>query len=158
MSLTVKDYVITIITVIFVLLFVYTGFAKLMDYTLFKEQVAESPILFSGAKYIALAIPVIEFVVAIMLVMPRLHQTGLYASFVLMLLFTGYVLAILLVNDKLPCSCGGIIQELSWNEHLIVNSILTILALTGVVFKRHLKRAKKFGSANTPLTSSLLKA
>lgn len=125
-----------VIAYLFILLFLYTGMSKLMDYTVFKEQIGSSPILRPLAPLVAWALPLTEFVVAALLFIPRTRQLGLYISFVLMLFFTGYIIAILNFSEHIPCSCGGVLENLSWQQHLIFNIVFTILALAGALLER----------------------
>ncbi|SEM38926.1 Methylamine utilisation protein MauE [Chitinophaga rupis] len=130
----------SIIALLLIVLFLYTGISKLMEYTVFKEQIGASPILHPIAPFIAWALPLAEFAVAVLLFIPAWRLWGLYASFVLMIAFTGYVIAIVSFSKELPCSCGGVLQEMSWNQHIIFNIIMTILALIGAILER--KRPK----------------
>jgi uncharacterized membrane protein YphA (DoxX/SURF4 family) len=136
-----KSTLVEIIALFFVILFLYTGIAKLMDFDVFKEQLAESPVLEPVAPVVASGLPITEFIVSILLFFPRYRLKGLYASFVLMVVFTGYVIAVLTTSTELPCSCGGIIEQLSWQAHLIFNSALIILSLIGIRMKRRLERS-----------------
>jgi uncharacterized membrane protein YphA (DoxX/SURF4 family) len=137
-----KGTIIEIISMLFMVLFLYTGVSKLMDYTVFKEQVADSPILQPIAPLIAWGLPLIEFLVTLLLIIPRWRLKGLYASLALMIAFTGYVGAIMIFDKELPCSCGGIISLLSWRDHLILNSVLILLAFAGVKLERQLRRQR----------------
>jgi len=129
-----------IIALLFVILFLYTGASKLMEYDVFKEQIATSPILEPFAQWIAWGLPLSEFVVAILLFFPRWRLQGLYAALGLMLLFTCYIIAILSFDKQLPCSCGGVIELLSWKGHLVFNSVLILLAFTGVWLARQTQK------------------
>jgi hypothetical protein len=62
-----------------------------------------------------------------------------------MLLFTGYVYTILQFADHIPCSCGGLISALSWSQHLLFNTVITILTLVAILFYR--KTDKKIAIA-----------
>ena len=128
------------VTVLFIILFLYTGISKLMDYSVFKEQIATSPLLAPVAPLIAAVLPWLEFAVIALLAIPRWRLKGLYMSLLLMLIFTCYIIAILTLNKHIPCSCGGVIELLSWNEHIIFNSAFIILGIMGVVFQRKVKR------------------
>lgn len=132
----------SIVALLLVVLFLYTGISKLMDYTVFKEQIAESPILAPVAPFVAWALPLVEFAVAIALFIPAWRLWGLYASSVLMLLFTGYIAAILSFSEELPCSCGGILQEMSWQQHLVFNITFTLLAILSAILERKRRKAK----------------
>jgi uncharacterized membrane protein YphA (DoxX/SURF4 family) len=129
-----------IVTVLFVILFLYTGISKLMDYSLFKEQIASSPLLLASSKYIAGWLPWIEFAVILLLIIPKWRLKGLYLSLVLMAIFTAYILGILLFNEKLPCSCGGVLQLMSWKQHLVFNTAFIILAIAGIKFEKQINR------------------
>lgn len=43
-------------------------------------------------------------------------------------MFTAYIIVILNYSSFVPCSCGGILEEMGWKEHLIFNIAFTILA------------------------------
>jgi hypothetical protein len=64
-----------------------------------------------------------------MLVWPRWQLAGLYASLGLMVMFTTYIIVITHFGDYIPCSCGGVLQNLTWTSHLIFNSVFVLLAL-----------------------------
>jgi uncharacterized membrane protein YphA (DoxX/SURF4 family) len=138
-----KATIVEIISVLFIILFLYTGISKLMEYGVFKEQIAESPVLNPIAPFIAWALPLTEFIVSILLIIPRWRLKGLYASLGLMTAFTIYIIAIMTFNKELPCSCGGIISLLSWKGHLVFNSVFILLAYIGVRLERQLRRAIK---------------
>ena len=138
-----KSTLVELISILFVILFLYTGISKLMEYAVFKEQISESPILKPFAPFIAWALPLTEFLVSILLIIPRWRLKGLYASLFLMVAFTLYIGAIMTFNKELPCSCGGIISLLSWEGHLIFNSVFILLAFAGVLLERQIKKSMK---------------
>ena len=121
-----------IIASIFIILFLYTGISKLMDFSTFKEQIAASPLLSSISYSLAVLLPIVEIIVAILLFIPKWRLPGLYASLSLMLIFTVYIIGILNFSQKLPCSCGGVLELLSWKDHLIFNCLLIVLAILGI--------------------------
>ena len=117
---------------LFILLFLYTAGSKLMEFTVFREELAMSPILSPVAPLAAALVPAAEIIASAMLLIPKWRVKGFYAALILMLLFTAYVLAILCIDKTLPCSCGGIIGLLSWKQHLILNSLLVLVAAWGI--------------------------
>lgn len=127
-----KSTLAEIIAIWFVILFLYAAICKIVDFTVFRIQIGQSPVLKPVAWWIAWLTPVIEFVVSILLFLPKTRLKGLRGAFGLMTAFTLYVIAIMTLDASLPCSCGGVIEKLSWKGHLIFNSINTVLALTGV--------------------------
>jgi len=130
-----KTTLLEIICALFVILFIYTGLNKLLDYDGFKFQLGRSPYLQNFGRPVALLLPPGELLVALTLIVKRTRLAGFYASFFLMSLFTGYVAVMLSLSYYLPCSCGGILQALSWQGHLVFNSAFTVLAVAGVLLQ-----------------------
>ncbi len=138
-----RAILVEIISVLFIILFLYTGINKMMDNIVFREQIATSPLLTPIAPWIAIFLPKSEIIIAISLFIPRFRLKGLYASFVLMVLFLLYVLYIFAFNERLPCSCGGVLQQLSWKGHIMFNSFFIVLAIIGIKMERRIKREAK---------------
>lgn len=129
-----KRYVIAdVIAALLVLLFVYAALSKLFDYSTFKFQLGRSPYVTNMAGFVAWALPLGELIVAALLIVKRTKLIGFYASFFLMLLFTAYIYAMLHYSYYVPCSCGGVLSMMSWNQHLIFNVVFTLLALTATI-------------------------
>jgi hypothetical protein len=133
-----------IITYFFILLFVYTGVAKLSEIHLFKEQMVSSPLMGEFAGVIAWGLPIGELLLAVALFIPRFHLKALYLTLILMSAFTIYVLAIFLWDSHLSCSCGGIIEELSPKEHVLFNSACVILSIVAIVVERRRESSARF--------------
>jgi uncharacterized membrane protein YphA (DoxX/SURF4 family) len=126
-----------IIVFLFVILFLYTGISKIMDYDIFKEQLAESPVLKPVAQLVAIGLPLLEFLLSAMLIIPRWRLKGLYFSTALMIAFTIYIIALMLFADHLPCSCGGVLAQLSWGQHIVFNSVYIVLGVIGIILERN---------------------
>jgi uncharacterized membrane protein YphA (DoxX/SURF4 family) len=131
------------IVVIYIILFLYTGISKIIDYPTFKEQIAQSPLLGPFSKMVAILVPLIEFTIVILLTVPRWRLKGFYASIVLMTIFTIYIISILSFSKEIPCSCGGIISELSWGQHIFFNSIFIVMAIIAVFFEKKIENTFK---------------
>jgi uncharacterized membrane protein YphA (DoxX/SURF4 family) len=121
------------IAFLFILLFIYAALAKLIDYEKFRAQLGQSPLLTAFAGWVAWGVPGIEIVIAVMLAIPRLRLVAFYAAFSLMVMFTAYIVVILNFSDYVPCSCGGVLQDMSWTQHLIFNIFFVLLAVTGIL-------------------------
>lgn len=133
--------IVEIISVLFMILFLYTGISKLMEYPVFKEQVATSPLLAPVAPVIAGGLPFLEFLLVVLLIIPRWRLKGLYASTALMMAFTIYIIAMMIFAENLPCSCGGILAELSWGQHIVFNSVFIGLGVIGIILEKKLHQA-----------------
>jgi hypothetical protein len=114
-----------------------------MDYDIFKEQLGASPILAPFSKLIAVGLPVVEILVTILLLIPKWRLKGFLASLFLMTSFTIYIIATLSFSKHIPCSCGGIIAELSWTQHLIFNTIFIGLAIVGIILSKKILKEQK---------------
>lgn len=128
-----KNIAIEIIYFLFILLFTYAAVTKLIDYRSFVAQIGQSPLLTNFAGILAWLVPGGELVIAGMLAVKRLRQTGLYAAFGLMVMFTAYIIAVLQFSKDIPCSCGGVLESLGWTEHLIFNIVFVGLGLAGII-------------------------
>lgn len=138
-----KSVLVEVIALFFVVLFLYTGVSKLMELTVFEEQLFESPILAPIAPVVAWGLPVAEFIIALLLFFPRYRLKGLYLTFTLMVLFTAYIITLFTISPELPCSCGGIIEALSWKGHMVFNSSLILLSFAAIRMQRAINRSKE---------------
>jgi thiol-disulfide isomerase/thioredoxin len=139
-----KAVLVDIISYFFILLFLYTGVAKLVEVHLFKEQLVSSPFLGSVAGLITWALPIGELLLAIGLFITPFRLKALYATLALMSLFTVYVIVIFFMDNHLSCSCGGIIEELSPKEHMLFNSACVILAMIAIAMEKRREPSKGF--------------
>jgi uncharacterized membrane protein YphA (DoxX/SURF4 family) len=134
MKLSVQNsrIILTIICQLYILLFVYAAVSKLLDFENFQVQLGQSPLLNIFASWLAWLIPLIELIIATAFCFHSIRFWALYASFVLMVLFTAYIYIILNYSSYVPCSCGGILEKLGWTEHLVFNIVFVVLAITGL--------------------------
>jgi hypothetical protein len=131
------------ITAVLLLLWIYTGLNKLIQYDKFSFEAGRSPFLQHLAPWVAAMVPVGELTIAALLIFKRTRVAGLYASLFLMTLFSGYVYIMLHYAYDLPCSCGGIIELLTWEQHLIVNLMLTLLTAIAILLQSRLTMLNK---------------
>ncbi len=140
-----RNIILETICYLFIFLFLYAAFSKLMDVQKFQVQMSKSPLITQFAGLLAWGVPILEIIVAVFLFVPRLRLTGLYASFSLMLAFTGYIFIIQNFSPYVPCSCGGILSSMGWTSHLIFNTVFTLLAIVGILlFNRQQSRAYSY--------------
>ncbi len=132
-----KSTILEVISALFILLFVYTAVSKLSDYQGFVATLSRSPLIGSKAVTIGWALPVGELLVSILLFIPKFRKIGMYVSLALMVLFTGYLIYMIYFDGgELPCSCGGVLNKMSWKQHLVFNIFFSLLGLLGVVLSR----------------------
>lgn len=134
-----KNMIVEVICSLLILLFIYTSLSKLSAYDNFTAQLSKSPFITSYSNSIAWSIPTVEILISVLLVIQKTRLIGLYASFFLMSLFTAYLIIMLNFSYYIPCSCGGVLQYLSWNEHIVFNTFFIVIAGAGVLLKESMK-------------------
>jgi hypothetical protein len=130
-----KNTIVEFISALLVFLFIYAALSKLLDFTKFKYQISQSPFITNISWLVIWTIPFGEIMISIFLMVKRTRAAGLYLSFFLMLLFTGYIFIMLRYSSYLPCSCGGVLSIMSWKQHFIFNLAFTGLALAGIIIQ-----------------------
>jgi uncharacterized membrane protein YphA (DoxX/SURF4 family) len=135
MKLSVRNncFILNCICFLYALLFVYAAASKLLDFENFQIQLGQSPLLSSLARWISFAVPILEILIAILLLIQKFRLIGLFAAYTLMVLFTAYIYILLNYSAFVPCSCGGVIQKLSWSQHILFNGCFILLAGIAVV-------------------------
>jgi hypothetical protein len=148
--------ILDIISSLFIILFLYTGIYKLLYQEPFLTALEKQPLLRNFSGFVSIFIPLLEVVIAIGLLISiindnyLLRKRGLICTLLLMTIFTLYVGYMLIeYPNDLPCSCGGIIQQMSWHQHLYFNMAFTLLALLGLTMNVKMKRS----SSKTSLIS-----
>lgn len=121
-----------IISLLYIVLFVYTASSKLIHLGQFQLQLERFPFISSYSTWIAIGVPLVELVVAGLLLFEKYILTALYASMSLMVLFTAYIIMVLSFSDSIPCSCGGVVSSMGWKTHVIFNNAFIGLALIGI--------------------------
>lgn len=141
-----RKITVEVIAILFIILWIYAGLSKLLDYDTFKFQLGRSPYTENITGFVAWTLPIGEIVIAFLLVIKSTRLIGLYLSFFTMLMFTGYIYAMLNYSHYVPCSCGGILSEMDWDTHLIFNIVFTIIGLLGVMI--HGNNGQRENSSN----------
>ena len=127
-----KTLVIDIISALLLILFLYTGISKLTAYSRFRDALANSPLLAPYVEVISWSFPIVEVALAVLLFIPASRFAGLIFSLFLLCILTVYVIYMVLFIPKVPCSCGGVIEALSWKGHILFNLFFILIAATGI--------------------------
>jgi putative oxidoreductase len=127
-----------VISILLLLLFLYTGFIKITNLDRFYNELSVSPVirdlpyshLFTTLLFVV--VPLTEICVACLLFFEKTKKLGFYASLLLMLAFTGYIYFLTTAYDHVPCGCAGtVFNNMSYSTHLVVNISFTIIAIVG---------------------------
>lgn len=118
----------------FVLLFCYAATSKLTDFQNFQVQLAQSPMLSAFSKLLSFSVPAVEFLIVALLFIPRFKRIALLMAFTLMVMFTSYIYIILNYSSFVPCSCGGVLEKMTWSQHMLFNIAFVIAAAAAIIF------------------------
>lgn len=118
---------------IYILLFVYAALTKLLEYQKFAIQIGQSPMLTDYATLLAWAIPFLELAISALLIIPFTRFVGLHAAFGMMVMFTTYIILASRFSDYVPCSCGGVLESMTWTQHLFFNVFISLLGLAAIM-------------------------
>lgn len=117
---------------VLILLYSYTAISKLINYEVFKANLRRSPLIDQGADTIAWLLPATELIVVLLLFFERTAKAGFFASLVLLTVFTFYLLYMILFVADLPCSCGGVLSKMSWQQHIWFNLFFIAINILGL--------------------------
>lgn len=146
LQVNIKNTFIEITSLLYILLFVYAAVSKLIDFENFKTELAQSPLLSAFAGWISWAVLFFEVATALLISFTKTRLTGLYFGFCLMTMFSAYIFIILNYSSFIPCSCGGILEKMSWNQHLVFNLIFVLIGAIALFKKGTYNKISYFPS------------
>lgn len=136
----IRQTALTVITALLIILFSYTAISKLIAFQVFNSQLAMQPLPTWAVWPLAVLIPISELVATGLLLVKTTRLWGLYASAALMSLFTGYMGAVVAgFFEKMPCSCGGVLQQMGFELHLAFNLFFLTITLIGIYIIHQMK-------------------
>ncbi|UCS95045.1 hypothetical protein KZP23_08555 [Echinicola marina] len=125
-------YMVTVI--LFILLWAYTGMEKLVGYNGFLQAMQNQTIPLAWARKLAYIILIVELVLTLMLMVRNTRKLGLLLSTLLITVFTTYIgLVWIGAFPRVPCSCAGFIESMSWEGHFLFNVGFIVLGVFGVM-------------------------
>lgn len=127
-----KENIFELITYLFIALFVYTASSKIMTHDKFATMLGKSPSIGAYNEMLSWLIPGVELVISGVLLISRTKRLGLMLSLGLMVIFTVYLIYMVSLDVKLPCLCGGVVEMLSWRQHIVFNAVFIALAFFGL--------------------------
>lgn len=126
-------YAYQLIIGLLVILFSYAVVNKLGDFKMHEWQMMNQALPRWINRALIWLVPLSEIVIVVFLLFKRTQLYGLVASVLLMSLFTLYVGAVVFhFFDRVPCSCGGVLESMTWESHLVFNVMVTLVAGVGV--------------------------
>ena len=131
MTINSKNIITVTIRCLLILLFCYTAINKWLSYNDFMYQLKRSPFIPTGYHFLSFALPVAEIGISVLLSVNTTAKAALAAAAILLFIFTIYIICMLLYAPQVPCSCGGFVSFLSWTQHIILNTVMALLAMIG---------------------------
>jgi len=122
-----------------IILWTYAAIGQVLQWENFRIRMSQFPFIGEYGGILVWLVPGIEIVIALLFFFPRLKDEAYLASFILLLVFTAYIIVVLNFADSVPCSCNGVIGSLSWKEHIIFNVGFGLLSLFGLLLKPNQK-------------------
>ncbi|WP_454802846.1 MauE/DoxX family redox-associated membrane protein [Mucilaginibacter phyllosphaerae] len=130
-----KKTIQTAAPLLLLVLFAYAGLSKFFSLSDFRGELHNQSFPGWMAEILLYTLIPIELLTAGLLAFERTERWGLWLSLFLMSAFTGYIVLVLLnFWKRVPCSCGGILKQMSWGAHLVFNVIFLLLALAALLF------------------------
>jgi uncharacterized membrane protein YphA (DoxX/SURF4 family) len=137
-----------IICWLFIVLWCYAATAKILDFENFRIQIGQSPMVSAFAGWAAWLVPVTELLIAFTLVYTPYRLFGLFASYFLMVMFSAYIYIALHYSSFVPCSCGGILEKMGWEEHLAFNLAFVVIGAVAILLDQRIPKLKRHGYEN----------
>lgn len=131
-----KDWVLFLVRIICMMLFLFSGYEKLITHDQFLRGLEKVAIVGRYAWAVSWLVPALELVISGLLAFERTVKIGLYAFIYLMIAFTIYIIAVLSWAETLPCHCNILVKSLSWPQHIAFNLVFVLLAFVGLRFQR----------------------
>ena len=125
---------INLFSLLLTLLFVYTAASKLIHLDTFQIRLEQMPYISGYSNLISWGVPFLELVIAGLLWFPKYRTMAFITSFILLGLFTTYIIIVLKFSDSIPCSCGGIISAFGWRDHILFNTAFMLMSLLGIIW------------------------
>jgi len=120
-----------------ILLWGYTGLVKLLDFESSHRAMRNQVFGNQAADVLVWLVPLAELLAAGLTAFARSRFAGLILSFFLMASFTLYILFVITNRfGRIPCSCGGIIETLSWEQHLLLNCFYLLIITYALLRQR----------------------
>lgn len=140
-----EELIPAIVSYLLIVMFLYTAVSKLIIFPIYKLQMDGQPFPDALTPFLVVVIPGSEFIASGLLAIPATRTKGLYMSTVMMLIFTIYIILIKANTfGHIPCSCGGVLNNFTWNQHLIFNCFFLALCFLALYTERSRKQNLAF--------------
>jgi hypothetical protein len=149
-----RNTIIEICASLLVMLFIYASLSKLFEFPEYVRAMNNQPLPLWSKPILLWSIPAAELAISGLLLFKRSRLWGFYGSAALMAAFTIYIsLGMWKVFDKVPCTCGGVIKNLTWPQHFVFNLFFLLAALVGIIVYKDLFKKRRLADYNSVIAS-----
>ncbi|MEB2777320.1 hypothetical protein SYJ56_18545 [Algoriphagus sp. D3-2-R+10] len=129
-----------------IVILVYSGLDKLISWDESRNAFHNQTFPDELAEVLAYAVPIVELLIASLLLFSVTRWWGFLSSILLLTVFTTYVGLIWVgAFPRVPCNCAGIMESLGWAEHFWMNLGLIGLAVWGLRHREALRKCEIHG-------------
>lgn len=152
---TTKTTIGQVIVSMLTLLWIYAAISKLGNLHETILQMQKQPLPMWSATVLAIGIPIVELGIAGLLNVRKTRRWALLGSTGLLCLFSLYLLYVLqLDKSHIPCSCGGVLQQLGWEQHLWFNLFWLAVCMVGIRLHWKLEKGGDLKTNNMDFVST----
>ena len=133
-----KEHIVTTITSLLAALLFYAAMSKLINYEQSRSEMLNQVFPRSWTIILTWLIPTLEIIITFTLLFKQTLRYGLWAATVLLGAFSIYIAVVMTgVFGRVPCSCGGILKNMSYPTHLLFNLFFLTIAMLGIRLTNH---------------------
>ena len=122
-----------ILAALIAIMFFYAASSKLLHFKTTKKEMMKQVFPKFIALQLAWIVPITELIVTSLLMITSTQLLGFYAAAILMTFFSIYISVTTTgIFGDIPCSCAGILKNMSYNWHLVFNLFFLLLAVAGI--------------------------
>ncbi len=133
-----KKHILNTIAALHAGLLFYAAFSKLINYEQSASEMLNQIFPRNWSIILTWLVPTVELLITTTLLFRSTLRTGLWASTLLLGAFTIYIgVTMTGIFGRIPCSCGGILKNMSYSAHLIFNLFFVITGIIGIRLANH---------------------
>ncbi|GGF43149.1 hypothetical protein GCM10011339_34570 [Echinicola rosea] len=135
-KININRWVFQAAVIAFVVLWTMTGLEKLIGFGEFQDAIQNQTLPVGISRKLAPLIVFLELLFVPFLLFRKTQKWGLLLSILLMTVFSTYIgLVWMGAFPRVPCSCAGFIESMSWSQHLLFNLTFILLGTLGLMMK-----------------------
>lgn len=139
-----RKLIVEIIAAILILFFAHTAIDNIIDRLSLRNLLRILPLTYNKADIVSWTIPFTKLSVTFLLFFPRTRLYGGILALITMTIFSAY----LIYTSRWPHEFGGILNFLSFKQHLILSMSLAAISLILIILSN--KRARQGDSDTQP--------